>query len=238
MYAAVLVGGLGTRLGSLIAGRNKPMALVAGKPFLEYLLCQLKNNGFTQVTLCIGHRGDLVREHFGTGERWGLCLTYSVEQELRGTAGAVKLAEPLLVGERFLVLNGDSLFDVPLSELTAFHHQRGALATIALSRTDAAQRFGTVEIDSDGKILSFLEKDRGVSTGLINAGIYVFSRQVLDYIPAGRPVSLERETFPSLIGRGLYGLSLQGYFLDIGVPESYGQAQTDAGRLRQIAGQL
>jgi NDP-sugar pyrophosphorylase family protein len=212
------------------------MALVAGKPFLEYLLLQLKKNRITSVTLCVGYRGDLVREYFGNGDSWDLELTYSVEQELLGTAGALKLAEQHLHGEDFLALNGDSLFDVPLHELIAFHQERMAAATLALTRTDCPQRFGTVEIEEQGQVLRFLEKGQGRPGGFVNGGIYVIRRQVLREIPAGRAVSLERKVFPSLVSRGLYGLPFQGYFLDIGVPESLKQAEADAGRLLEIAG--
>jgi NDP-sugar pyrophosphorylase family protein len=232
MHAVILVGGLGTRLGALIAGRNKPMAPVAGKPFLEYLLRQLRKNGIAEVTLCIGHRGDLIRDYFGSGAAWGLCLTYSREEDLRGTAGALKLAEPLLRGDDFLVLNGDSLFDIPLRDLIAFHHtQPDALATLALAPTDDPGRFGTVAVDEAARVLRFIEKGQGERGGLINAGIYVFRRQLLGRIPEGRPVSLEREVFPPLVGQGLYGVAFRGFFVDIGVPDDYARVQADAGPL-------
>jgi NDP-sugar pyrophosphorylase family protein len=235
MQAAILAGGLGTRLGALLAGRNKPMAPVAGRPFLEFLLRQLRRNGIADVVLCVGHRGELIREHFGAGEPWDLRLRYSWEKELLGTGGAVKLAAPLLAGDDFLVLNGDSLFDVALAELVAFHREHGAAVTLALSRTDDPGRFGTVELGPGGQVLRFVEKGQGEPGGLINAGVYVFNRQVLDRIPEGRVVSLERDVFSSLVGRGLYGLPLAGYFVDIGVPETYAGVQDDA-RLVRAAG--
>jgi NDP-sugar pyrophosphorylase family protein len=212
------------------------MALIAGRPFLEYLLFQLKRHSITRVTLCVGHRSDLVRDYFGPGDRWGLQLTYSVEQDLLGTAGALKLAEGLLKDADFLAMNGDSLFDAPLSDLITFHRRQNAVATLALSHTDHPERFGTVKVDEEGRVLRFLEKGEDRASGLINGGIYVFSRQILEEIPAGRAVSLEREIFPSLVGRGLYGLAFPGYFLDIGVPEALSRAQTDAERLREVAG--
>jgi NDP-sugar pyrophosphorylase family protein len=231
MRAVVLAGGLGTRLGALIAGRNKPMALVAGKPFLELPLLQLKKNGLTDILLCVGHRGDLVRDYFGTGAAWGLNLGYSQETELRGTAGALKLAEHQL-GSDFVVLNGDSLFDIPLAELIAFHAARGAVATLALARTDQPERFGNVEIDDRGCVLRFAEKRQSGRGGLINGGVYVFRRQVLDMVPVGRPVSLERAVFPALVGHGLWALPFDGFFLDIGLPESFRLAQAQVERLR------
>jgi NDP-sugar pyrophosphorylase family protein len=237
MQAVILAGGLGTRLGPLVAGSTKPLAPVAGRPFLEYLLLQLRKGGIADVVLCVGHRGDLVREHFGSGTPWGLTLTYSWERELRGTGGAVKLAEPLLRGDDFLVLNGDSLFDVPLADLTAFHRHRGALATLALARAEDARRFGTVALGPAGEVVRFVEKGQAESGGgLINGGVYVFRRAVLDEIPAGRPVSLEREVFPALVGRGLYGLARDGYFVDIGIPETLARVRADARPLLAAGG--
>jgi NDP-sugar pyrophosphorylase family protein len=236
MHAVILAGGLGTRLGNVIAGLNKPMAPVAGRPFLEYLLLQLAKNRVGGVTLCLGHRGDLIRNHFGVGRFGRMRLAYSVEDSLCGTAGALKLAEPLLPGENFLVLNGDSLFDIPLQELADFHHDRGALATLALAPVEDPGRFGTVVVDETGQVLRFTEKGQGLPGGLINAGVYVFRREVLARIPAGRPVSLEREVFPTLIGKGLCGLAFRDYFVDMGVPEDYARIRANPQPLRAAAG--
>jgi NDP-sugar pyrophosphorylase family protein len=233
MQAVILVGGLGTRLGSLLAGSNKPMLPVAGRPFLEYLLLYLRKNGIREIVLCVGYRGDLVHDQFGQGESLGLRLTYSTEEELRGTAGALKLAEPLLHGPEFLVLNGDSFFDIPVAALIASHREKGALASIALAQAADCSRYGAVRLAEDGKILSFTEKGQGgARSGLFNGGIYVFGRQVLDRIPPGTVVSLEKDVLPTLVGRGLHGVPFVGYFIDIGIPETYAQVQSDVARLR------
>jgi len=231
MQTVILAGGLGTRLHSLLGGKPKPMAPIAGRPFLEYVLLWLKKYGFTEVILCIGYQGVFIQKYFGQGERWGLNIRYSHEEELRGTAGALKLAQGFIRGENFLVLNGDSFVDLDLNILIYYHRVRKALASIALVKVPNTARYGAVEIDESGKIMRFMEKEETKTPGLINGGIYVFQREVLELIPEGRPVSLEREIFPKLIGEGFYGLPFQAYFIDIGVPEDYLRLQADPSRL-------
>ncbi len=221
MQALILAGGAGTRLRSVLAGLNKPMAPVAGRPFLEYLLLQLKKHEIDEVTLCVGYKADLIQSYFGMGNRWGMQVSYSYETDFLGTAGALKLAEDLIYEEGFFVMNGDSLFDIELRMLMHYHCNMKATATLALAHVDDTQRYGTVGMNELGRIVSFIEKRQGNTEGLINGGVYVFAREVLDFIPKGQPVSLERDILPKLIGRGLYGLPLKGYFVDIGVPEDY-----------------
>lgn len=221
MQALILAGGAGTRLGPVLAGLNKPMAPVAGRPFLEYLLQQLKKHEIEEVTLCVGYKAELIRSYFGMGERWGMRISYSYETDFRGTAGALKLAEGLIHEENFFVMNGDSLFDIELRALMHYHRDMKARATLALARVDEAQRYGAVGINQSGQVVSFVEKREDNTGGLINGGVYIFAREVLDFIPGGQPVSLEKEILPRLIGRGLYGLPLEGYFMDIGVPADY-----------------
>ena len=231
MQALILAGGAGTRLGPLLAGLNKPMAPVASRPFLEYLLLQLKKHEIDEFTLCVGYKADLIRSYFGMGERWGMRISYSCETEFRGTAGALKLAEGLIHEEDFFVMNGDSLFDIELRALMHYHRDMKATATLALAYIDNAQRYGSVGINEMGQIVSFVEKREGNTGGLINGGVYVFSRQVLDSIPGGQPVSLEKDILPRLIGRDLYGLPLKGYFMDIGVPADYMRLRSNPAQL-------
>jgi D-glycero-alpha-D-manno-heptose 1-phosphate guanylyltransferase len=231
MQAVVLVGGLGTRLGALLAGRNKPMVDVAGHPFIYYLLRQLRKNGLVDIVLCVGHRGELIRERFGSGSALGVRLRYSTEETLRGTAGALKLAEHLIHGESFLAMNGDSLFDVPLEELIAFHQAVHARVSVALASVERRERFGTVEVQGDGQVVGFREKGQASAGGYINGGIYVFQTDVLRGIPADQPVSLEQDVFPGLVGQGLYARAFPGYFVDIGVPDEYHRIQADPTRL-------
>lgn len=221
MQALVLAGGAGTRLRPVLAELNKPMAPIADRPFLEYLMLQLKKHGVEEVTLCVGYKADLIQSYFGAGERWGLRLSYSHETDFLGTAGAIKRAESLIHTDSFLVLNGDSLFDSDLRALMRYHRETNALATLALAHVEDTQRYGAVDVDASGRIVSFVEKGKDLAQGLINAGVYVFARAVLDLIPDGQAVSLERDILPRLIGRGLYGLPARGYFVDIGVPADY-----------------
>lgn len=221
MQALILAGGAGTRLRSVLEGLNKPMAPVVGKPFLEYLLLQLKKHEIDEVTLCVGYKADLIQSYFGSGDRWGIEVNYSYETDFLGTGGAIKLAEDLIHGEDFFVMNGDSLFDIDFHELMHYHRNKKARVTLALARVENIQRYGAVGMNKLGQIESFAEKREGEREGLINGGIYIFAREVFDLIPAGQPVSLEKDIFPRLIGHGVYGLPFNGYFIDIGIPDDY-----------------
>lgn len=221
MQALILAGGAGTRLRPVLANLNKPMAPIAGRPFLEYLLLQLKEQGIDEVTLCVGYKAELIQAYFGTGGRWGLRVSYSYETDFRGTAGALRLAKNLIHEDDFFVLNGDSLFDIELCALLRYYRSRKATATLALARIGDMRRYGAVDINEAGQITSFSEKRAGNTGGLINGGVYVFARRMLDFIPEGQMVSLEQEILPNLIGRDLYGLPLNGYFVDIGAPDDY-----------------
>jgi D-glycero-alpha-D-manno-heptose 1-phosphate guanylyltransferase len=202
------------------------MAPVAGRPFLEYLLLQLKKHEIDEVTLCVGYKANLIQSYFGTGDRWGMQVSYSYETDFLGTAGALKLAEDLIHEEVFFVMNGDSLFDIELRKLMHYHRNMKATATLALAHVDDTQRYGVVGMNESGRIVSFIEKREGKTVGLINSGVYVFAREVLNFIPGGQPVSLEQDILPGLIGRDLYGLPLKGYFVDIGVPADYMRLQS------------
>lgn len=221
MQALILAGGAGTRLRSVLEGLNKPMAPVDGRPFLEYLLLQLKKYEIDEVTLCVGYKADLIQSYFGTGDRWNMHVTYSYETDFRGTAGALKLAEEFVHEEDFFVMNGDSLFDIELRTLMHYHRNRKATATLALTHVEDSRRYGTVGLNELGQIVSFIEKRESNGEGLINSGVYVFTREVLDFIPAGQVVSLEQDILPKLIRRDVYGLPLKGYFVDIGMPADY-----------------
>jgi NDP-sugar pyrophosphorylase family protein len=201
------------------------MAVVAGQPFVGYLLAQLRQQGFHDVVLCVGHLGDQIREHFGDGNRWGLSIRYAVERQLLATAGALKNAQRLIEGP-FLVLNGDSYLDADLREVVAFHQRRRHIprlaGTLAMADVDDAEAYGTLQVGPGWRIECFREKVPSPSRW-ISAGVYVLEPQVLDAIPAGRAVSLERETFPALLeqGRRLYGCPMAGFFVDIGTPPGY-----------------
>jgi len=235
MEAVILAGGMGTRLGTLAKGYPKVMMPVAGKPFLEYLLRYLQEYAITEIVLCVGYCADAVEEYFEDGARFGLHIVYSHERELRGTGGAIKLAEPLLHGDRFFVLNGDVFTHVDYRALAAYHQARAACATLTLLEMADARRYGSVEIDAQQQITRFAEKDPSRRQGLINAGVYLFQREILAAIAPDTPVSVERELFPALVGNGLLGYVSGGYFIDIGLPETYAQLNADPTPLYQYA---
>jgi mannose-1-phosphate guanylyltransferase len=226
--AVVLVGGEGTRLRPLTERVPKPMLPLLGRPILAHTFEQIAGAGVSHAILACGYRPTTIEAFFGRSYR-GVELEYQVEPEPRGTAGAIAYAARGTNGP-LLVLNGDSIREVDLRELIDFHNKRGALATIMLTAVDDPTRYGLVRVDSDGRVREFVEKPpRGqIDTNLINAGVYVLEPEVLELIPGGKPVSIEREIFPILSARGvLYAVPLAGYWLDVGTPESYLQAHLD-----------
>ncbi|WP_126429060.1 nucleotidyltransferase family protein [Brevibacillus marinus] len=230
MNALVLAGGLGTRLRPLTENLPKPMALVANRPWLEHLIVQLKKQGIRHLVIAVKHYPEIIQNYFGNGEKWGVTIRYAIEKSLLGTAGAIKNAEPFL-DERFIVLNADIVHELELAPLLAFHNQHGGGVTIGLTEVDDPSHYGVVEQDEQGRILRFVEKPRPeeAPSRLINAGIYVMEKQMLQYIPAGREVSIERETFPLLIekGAGIYGKVISGYWMDMGTKERYRRIHWD-----------
>jgi NDP-sugar pyrophosphorylase family protein len=222
--AVILAGGLGSRLHSVVADRPKALADIRGKPFLTYLFEQLVAGGLRDIVLCTGYLGDQISRLFG--ERYGsLRLVYSREPEPLGTAGALRLALPLLKSDSVLVMNGDSYCDANFQELRDWHNRRRANATLLLTEASDSRRFGRVQVSDDGAVTDFDEKDERSGPGWINSGIYLLTRRMLTEVPAERPVSLETEIFPAWIGRGLYGFRKRARFVDIGTPESYAGAQ-------------
>lgn len=230
MQAIVLVGGEGTRLRPLTDSIPKPALTLVDRPFLAYMVEWLAAHGVAEVVLACGFLPDQLREALGDDERHGARIRYVVEPERRGTAGAIRHAAEALgddLGERFLALNGDVLTDLDLTALLRAHEQRRARATLALFPVDDAAAYGLVSRDGDGAVTAFAEKTGESVPGEINAGAYVLERSVLDLIPAGREVSIEREVFPRLVGEGLEALCLDGYWMDIGTPDRYLQASWD-----------
>lgn len=230
MQAIVLVGGEGTRLRPLTNDVPKPAVTLVDRPFLAYAIEWLAAHGVSEVVLACGFLPDVLREALGERERAGVAITYVAEPEPLGTAGAIRFAAEALgerLEDRFLALNGDVLADLDLSALLRAHEERGARATIALHPVEDSSVYGLVRCDEGGRVLEFLEKTGEAVPGEINAGAYVLDRSVLDLIPSGRAVSIEREVFPRLVGDGLHALLLDGYWMDIGTPERYLQASWD-----------
>ena len=224
----ILAGGLGIRLRSIVADKPKALAPIMGKPFLEIQIELLKHQGASHFVLCVGHLSQQIAETFGDGSRFGVRIDYSEEKDkLRGTAGAIKLAQSF-IKDRALVLNGDTFLDFDHNELVEKHLGEikfGAKATCTLARLENAARYGTVILDEhDHYIAGFLEKnsnDQGYAW--LNAGAYMFERSFVDAIPANKVVSLEKEIFPNLIAKGqkIAATLSNRPFYDIGTPEDY-----------------
>src|SRR5579862_8840261 len=218
---AILAGGLGTRLRSVVADRPKVLAQVNGRPFLSHLLDQVAKAGLEDVVICTGYRADAVAAEFGSA--YGpLRLRYSHEPQPLGTGGALRYALPLFGGKTVLVLNGDSYADANLTEFCTKQPPAQARGSILLVWMAEPGRFGRVDLSAEGKILSFQEKTPNAPAGWINAGIYLLERDLIEAIPVGRQVSIERDCFPNW--GDLRGVTSRGRFIDIGTPESYRQA--------------
>jgi len=230
VQAVILVGGEGTRLRPLTSTMPKPVVPLVDRPLMVYMLEWLRGHGIDDVIMSCGFLATGMRDVLGDGSQLGISLRFVEEPEPRGTAGALKYAEEYL-DERFLMLNGDVLTDLDLSAQLAQHEATGATGTLALVPVDDPSSYGLVRLREDRAVEEFLEKpsaDTVLDTNLISAGAYVLEHSVLDLIPADRKVSIEREVWPALVGKGLYGFDDQdAYWVDIGTPERYLQATFD-----------
>lgn len=221
----ILAGGLGTRLRAVLHDIPKPMAPVNGRPFLEYLLAQVRMAGLTDVILCVGHQAQVIENYFGDGREHAVQIRYSREPELLGTAGALSQARSLIRSEPFVVMNGDSYCSIDFDELIKQHKARRAVATVAATLVENQSRYGSMLLGPQDVIARFFEKSEGGS-GYVNGGIYMLSHEVLGLIPPGQKLSMEQDVFPSLVGRGLYAFKTRGVFIDIGLPRELERAQT------------
>jgi len=229
--AVVLVGGEGTRLRPLTLTTPKQMLPVVELPMIERVLAALATHGIDDAVLSLGYRPDAFINAYPAGVVAGVRVTYAVEPSPLDTAGAIRFAALHGgISDTFVVVNGDVLTDLDVGSLVAFHRERGAVATIALTPVEDPSSFGVVPTDEDGAVTAFIEKPSRVEapTNLINAGTYVLEPTVLDRIPGDRRVSIERETFPLLVAdRQLYALGTEAYWLDAGTPDTYLRAHLD-----------
>ncbi|ARZ69832.1 NDP-sugar synthase [Streptomyces sp. HU2014] len=233
--AVLLVGGKGTRLQPLTLTTPKPMVPAAGVPFLAHQLARARAAGVRHVVLATSYLAEVFEPYFGDGSAHGLRLTYVTEDVPLGTGGAVRAAADALTSgpaDPVLVLNGDILTGLDLRGLLGRHERAAADVTLHLTRAEDPRAFGLVPTGPGGRVLAFTEKPRRpeeLVTDQVNAGVYVFRREVMDTIPTGRPVSLERETFPGLLAAGalLHGVVDTSYWLDLGRPASFVRASAD-----------
>jgi mannose-1-phosphate guanylyltransferase len=237
----LLVGGLGTRLKPLTNESPKPMLPVAGLPVTEHQILAAKRAGIHTLVLATSYLADVFTPYFGDGSKWGIKILYAVEKEPLGTGGAIRNAAELLQGdEPIVIFNGDVLSRHSIAEQIKFHQDKEADVTLHLIEVDDARAFGCVPTDSAGQVTAFLEKMENPVTSFINAGCYVFSPDVINEIPLGAVVSVERETFPALIAqhRRVFGYKEQAYWLDVGTPAALFKGSRDlvAGPYLAMAG--
>ena len=227
--AVVLVGGKGTRLRPLTLAMPKPMLPTAGSPFLTHLLSRIAEAGIDHVVLGTSYKAATFEAEFGDGSALGLHMEYVTEERPLGTGGGIANVAPRLRHDTVMVFNGDVLSGVDLAAMLAAHHERDADVTLYLVRVADARAFGSVPTDADGNVLAFMEKTEDPPTDQINAGCYIFKREVLERIPRGREVSVEREVFPALLADGakVCGFVDSGYWRDMGTPEDFVRGSAD-----------
>ncbi len=238
MRALILAGGLGTRLRPLTNTRPKHLLPIANRPHIEHVFDLLQRHGVDEVVLLTSYLADAFETTVGNAATRGLTVHVTHEGEPLGTAGALKNAEGFASDGTFLVFNGDVLMDVDLGEVLEFHRDRGAEATIVLTPVDDPSAYGVVPTEPGGRVRGFIEKPPRdeAPTNLINAGIYVLEPSVLERIPRGEVWSAERQLFPGLVEEGarVFAVAAESYWMDIGTPEKFLQANLDAlsGRYR------
>ena len=226
-----MAGGEGTRLRPMTANQPKPLLPVANRPIMEHVLRLLKRHGFEETIVTVQFLAALVRNYFGDGEDVGMFLQYATEEMPLGTAGSVKNAEDALKDSPFLVISGDALTDMDLTEMCRFHKENGALVTVGLTRVPDPLEFGIVIADEDGRIQRFLEKPTWgqVFSDTVNTGVYIMEPEVLAEVSAKESVDWSHDVFPKLLARGapIFGYISDKYWEDVGTLESYMKAQAD-----------
>ncbi|BDQ19672.1 NDP-sugar synthase [Rhodococcus qingshengii] len=227
--AVILVGGKGTRLRPLTLSAPKPMLPTAGLPFLTHLLARIEAAGIKHVVLGTSFKAEVFEDYFGDGSKMGLEIDYVFETEPLGTGGGIRNVLPKLRGDNVMVFNGDVLGGTDLNGILETHEKTDADVTLHLVRVGDPRAFGCVPTDEDGRVSAFLEKTQDPPTDQINAGCYVFKREIIEQIPEGRPVSVEREVFPNLLAEGkrVFGHVDSSYWRDMGTPEDFVRGSAD-----------
>ena len=233
--AMVLAAGRGTRLAPLTDTIPKPLVQVAGRPFLEHILEFLRAGGIEEVVLNLHHLGERIAEHLGDGERFAVRIRYSWEEPILDTGGGIKRAEPLLAGEPFVVMNGDSLLELALGEVAAHHRARGAIATMVVRPDPDAARFGLVELDHGGHVRRIAGRPPGVSEGLegfMFPGLHIFEPAIFEWMEPDTPFSVTRVTYPRLLAAGspIQGFVTHARWVNIDTPESLAAADAELTR--------
>lgn len=227
MQAILLAGGLGTRLSSVVNDRPKPMALIQGKPFVEYVIRELAGQGIDDIIFAVGYKGSMVEEYFADGAKFGIHASYAYEETLLGTAGAIKNAAGHVSGRDVFVLNADTFYRVDYRRLVKQKQDMNLDMALVLREVEDVSRYGQALL-SQGRLTGFNEKSEGAKAGTINGGAYLISKDLIQEIPDGK-VSLEQDMIPGWLsgGRRLGGFVNDGYFIDIGIPEDYYRFMAD-----------
>ncbi|MFZ4063587.1 MAG: sugar phosphate nucleotidyltransferase [Candidatus Nanopelagicaceae bacterium] len=234
--AILLVGGRGTRLAPLTNSTPKPMLQVAGVPFTEHQIIKARDAGISEIVLATSFKAELFEPYFGDGTKFGISIKYAVEEVALGTGGAISNAAQMLQikssddkNASVAIFNGDVLSSHDLDAQFKFHEAKGADVTLYLTEVEDARAYGAVELDETGRVSAFNEKMENPPTNTINAGCYIFNRSVIDTIPFGKVVSVERETFPELLSKDakVFGYIDSSYWLDIGTPAALLKASRD-----------
>ena len=227
MEAIILAGGFGTRLKTLVNDVPKSMALVNGKPFLEYILNFLSGQGIQKVILSVGYMNDAIQSQLKNHYK-NILISYAIEEEPLGTGGGILNALKIVEGTRAVVLNGDSMFRIDLNALHNLHETNKADITLALRYLEDTSRYGSVKIDQTKQITGFTEKGTEASPGYINGGIYLINKEFFNAHKFPEKFSIEKDCFEKLFSRSrMFGYPARGYFLDIGIPEDYMRAQDE-----------
>ena len=238
MKAIIMAGGEGKRLRAVSGDTPKPMVMLCGRPILEHIILLLREHGITKLCVTLGYRPEVIREYFGDGSRWGVDISWHTEEKPLGTAGGVRSCADFYGDEDLLVISGDAVCDIDLGRLISEHKKHSPAVTLALCRRSEPLRYGLCLCDGEGYVRSFIEKpDWGrVVTDLVNTGIYVVSPRAMALVPENSEYDFGKELFPELLRRGesLLGVPCEGYWCDIGTPQSYYQCCVDAlsGKLR------
>ena len=225
--AIVLAGGFGTRLQSVVRDLPKPMAEVAGRPFLTYVLDELAAHGFSQAILSTGYMHECIEDYFG-GRYGSLSISYAREVEPLGTGGGILFAMSKCTSDNVLVINGDTMFKVDLDAFEHFHQEKNSLLSIVLREVEDVSRYGSVSVGYDGLITMFSEKQVSVGSGFINGGVYLISKKLFEKYPQPKMFSFEKDLMTKYYTQEcFYAMPSDGYFIDIGIPEDYARAQRE-----------
>jgi len=219
----ILCGGKGTRLRSVVSDRPKPMAFVNNKPFIEILISFLNQQGFKKFILAAGYKGKIIKEYF-TRKNFDSNIKVIIEKKPLGTGGAVRFAIPSIKNRNFICINGDTFIPLNYRHLLRFHIKNNSIATIVVSDKGKQKETGNIIAAPNGRIISFAEKTK-IKNSYQNAGVYVFNKKIFKFIPSNKFISLEKDIFPSLIGKNFRIFKTKKPFLDIGTPNSYKNAE-------------